>query len=79
MVVNVFLTYEIIVLINFQNERILVFFTGYIPIHKGYRCINPQNHGIYMLGHVVFDESVFPYQVQTHAHQHNHSLRLLSL
>lgn len=36
-------------------------FIGYNPLHKGYRCLNPQTKRVYISRHVIFDESVFPF------------------
>jgi hypothetical protein len=33
---------------------------GYAANQKGYRCLEPQSHKIYISRHVVFDETVFP-------------------
>jgi hypothetical protein len=33
---------------------------GYAANQKGYRCLEPQSHKIYISRHVVFDENVFP-------------------
>lgn len=36
-------------------------FIGYSPLHKGYRCLDPITHNIYISCHVVFNEHVFPF------------------
>lgn len=36
-------------------------FIGYSPLHKGYRCLNHQTKHVYISRHVIFNESVFPF------------------
>ena len=40
-------------------------FLGYSPYHKGYRCYEPKTKRLYISRHVVFDESLFPFQNTT--------------
>lgn len=36
-------------------------FLGYSDKYKGYRCLHPPTHKLYISQHVVFDENTFPY------------------
>lgn len=48
--------------IQFRSQ--LCVFTGYSPIHKGYLCL-AQNGKTYISRHVIFDEHLFPFQVNS--------------
>ena len=37
-------------------------FLGYHPTSKGYRCLDPQTHKVYISRHVKFVENEFPYE-----------------
>lgn len=34
-------------------------------VHRGYRCLDPTNHRVYISRHVVFDEVIFPFYKHT--------------
>jgi hypothetical protein len=37
-------------------------FIGYSTIHKGYKCLDLTTNRVYIFRHVVFDETIFPFQ-----------------
>ncbi|GAU44375.1 hypothetical protein TSUD_243070 [Trifolium subterraneum] len=39
----------------------------YSPLHKGYRCLDPHTHRVYISRHVVFNENHFPYSPQNNS------------
>lgn len=45
---------------KFFKKTIPYVFLGYSPLHKGYRCLNPQSQHVYISRHVVFNETNFP-------------------
>ena len=49
---------------KFSRKTISCVFIGYSPLHKGYRCLDPQTHRVYISRHVVFNEKHFPYSPQ---------------
>jgi transposase InsO family protein len=40
-------------------------FIGFSPHHKGYRCLDPVTHRVYLSRNVVFDELLFPAQLRS--------------
>lgn len=42
---------------KFEKKTYPYIFIGYSPSHKGYRCLDPKTHRVYISWHVVFDES----------------------
>ena len=46
---------------KFEKKSLPCVFLGYNPIHKGYRCLDPDTKRVYISRHVKFDESVFPF------------------
>lgn len=49
---------------KFSRKTISCVFLGYSPLHKGYRCLDPHTHKVYISRHVVFNESIFPFIVK---------------
>ena len=45
--------------LSFKTSKCL--FVGYIPFHKGYKCLHPSGR-VYIARSVSFNESCFPYQ-----------------
>ena len=50
----------IICLTIFLHAAFLVFFLGYSPTHKGFRCLYPATTKLYITRHAQFDETHFP-------------------
>ncbi|KAH9792303.1 retrovirus-related pol polyprotein from transposon RE2 [Citrus sinensis] len=48
-------------------------FLGYSPAHKGYKCLHSSGK-IYIARHVVFDESTFPYSIDSAFNSNESSL-----
>lgn len=46
---------------KFEKRSYLGVFIGYSLLHKAYRCLHPSTKRVYTSRHVVFDESVFPF------------------
>ena len=46
---------------KFSKKTVPCVFLGYSPLHKGYRCLDPQSHRVYISRHVVFNETCFPF------------------
>ncbi|CAA7025130.1 unnamed protein product [Microthlaspi erraticum] len=47
---------------KFDPKSLKCVFLGYSAKHKGYRCLYPPTGRVYLSRHVIFDESVFPFQ-----------------
>lgn len=43
-----------------EPKSLLCVFLGYSTKHKGYKCLYPPTSRLYILRHVIFDESVLP-------------------
>jgi hypothetical protein len=43
--------------LSFKSKTCILL--GYAANKKGYRCLEPQSHKIYISRHIVFDENVF--------------------
>ena len=52
---------------KFSAKTYPCIFTGYSPIHKGYRCLDPKTRRVYISRHVVFDETIFPFKPSSEA------------
>ena len=50
---------------NYHSSKCI--FIGYSPSHKGYKCMHPSGQ-IYIVRHVVFYESTFPYSTDSVFH-----------
>lgn len=46
---------------KFSRQNKSCVFIRYSPLHKGYRCLDPQTHKVFISWHVIFNESFFPY------------------
>ena len=46
--------------IDFHSKTCI--FLGYSLSHKGYKCLDLASGKLYVYHHVIFDESLFPYQ-----------------
>ena len=46
--------------LQFRSKQCV--FLGYSLNHQGYRCLDPSTGRVYLSGHVIFDESSFPFQ-----------------
>jgi transposase InsO family protein len=46
--------------LSFRSKKCI--FLGYSTNQKGYRCLDPTSHRVYISRHVVFDETKFPAQ-----------------
>lgn len=46
---------------KFERKTYPCIFLGYSIAHKGYRCLHPSTNRVYILRHVVFDETEFPF------------------
>jgi hypothetical protein len=54
---------------KFSRKTTSCVFLGYSPLHKGYRCLDPHTHRVYISHHVVFNENDFPYSSHTNSTQ----------
>lgn len=45
-------------------------FLGYSSNHKGYICTLAPNGKVYISKHVIFDELLFPFQLNSNMHHH---------
>lgn len=52
---------------KFARKTSSCVFLGYSPLHKGYRCLDPHTHRVYISRHIVFNENYFPYLSHTNS------------
>ena len=50
---------------KFDKKSYPCVFIGYSPLHKGYRCLQPETNRVYISRHVVFDENYLPFKKLT--------------
>ena len=50
---------------KFKRKTYPCVFIDYSPLHKGYRCLEPQTNCVYTIKHVIFDEHEFLFATHT--------------